>query len=200
MTSNIQVFDEGTDIRKALLWQYEGAEKLKSLIESKQLWYDQNHTQFWEDWRQNVFSLKTANNFGMSVWAKILDVPLVFIAPPDEGKKAFGFGAHRRNFTHGNFKSASPSSVKLTLDQKRVVLQLRYFQLTTNGSILDINRMLKYLFTDDSDFGSVYVQDNYDMTITYIFGFTPSSQLQLVLDEFDLLPRPCGVSVDYTFP
>lgn len=196
--SNIQEIDNSVDLMKSILWQYNDAVRLQKILELKQLWYDENHTQFWDNWIVDVFDLKTANNFGLSVWAIILDVPLSFTAPPSDANKiGFGFGTQRKNFNHGNFKRKTGGGVMLTLEQKRLVLQLRYFQLTTNCGILEVNKFMAYLFGPNPDFGLVYVRDNLNMTCTYVFSFYPPSQLQLVLDEFDLMPRPTGVKFNY---
>lgn len=91
MSSAIEDFDFSVDILSALIWRNNEAPGLQSLLESKQDWYEQNHTQFWTDWCTNVFNLDTANDFGLSVWAQILGVPLNLIVAPNNGPQ-FGFG------------------------------------------------------------------------------------------------------------
>jgi hypothetical protein len=195
--STIQEVDASVDVMKSLLWHYNDAVRLQKIVQLKQLWYNSNQSSFWGDWIRDVFDLRTANDFGLSVWAIILDVPLSFSAPPsDVSKIGWGFGPQRKNFSNGNFKRRSGGGVSLTLEQKRIVLRLRYFQLTTSGNVLQINKFLLYLFGETD--GLVYVRDNRNMTCTYIFSFFPPSQLQLLLDEFDLMPRPAGVAFDYT--
>lgn len=144
---NQEIFDFSVDVMRTLLWQYDDAERLQSLIQSKQAWYDENHTQFWQDFYDNVFNLDTANDFGLSVWAIILDLPLSFDAPPsDYTKIPWGFGALNYNFTHGNFKRLITANYALNTEQKRIALKLRYFQLITDCSIVDINKFLQYVF------------------------------------------------------
>jgi len=194
--SRVEGLDTAIDLMQSLLWQYNDAVRLQKIIELKQLWYEANQADFWTDWVQDVFDLRTANEFGLSVWAIILDIPLSFSAPPSsESKIGFGFGTQRKNFNNGNFKSRTAGGVTLTTEQKRIALRLRYFQLVTDGTPFRVNKFLGELFAAD---GLVYVRDNLDMTCTYIFSFYPPSQLQLILDEFDLLPRPAGVRFDYT--
>lgn len=433
----IQAFDYSIDLLQAILWQYNDAAKLQSLLEQKQTWYDEQYSEFWEDWYRDVFDLRTANDFGLSVWAILLNIPLTIttnlspsaniwgfgpyptftrassgtyydnagllvsagndvpryaydphtlqyagllyeaaatnqllrsqefdnaswgkvrstvtanatIAPdgtltaeklvidataanshyvsqptvktyvpgdvvtfsyhikksdynfhilrfitggaivssvsaalnlvtgvisgvsagisthleilpngyyrfgitftctgsgvvnalsylsetgtitittPTAGFGTFLWGAQledgpnmtsyiptlgataaraadlltantsgfRKNFNRGNF-APSTSGIKLTLAQKRLVLQLRYFQLVTRGAIPEINRFLNYVF---ADFGKVYVLDGLDMSINYVFTFLPPSQLRFVLESFDVLPRPAAVGVNY---
>lgn len=196
--SQIQSVDLSIDLMKSLLWQYNDAVRLQKLIELKNLWYAEKYTKFWNDWVVDVFDIRTANEFGLSVWSIILDVPLSFeAAASNVDKIAFGFGPQRNNFTRGNFKRSRAGAIALTTEQKRVALRLRYYQLVTSGNVLEINKFMAYLFAADPLYGLVYVRDNLDMTCTYIFTFYPTSELQLVLNQFDLMPRPSGVKFDY---
>lgn len=191
--SQIQTFDFSVDLLRALLWQYNDAARLEALLRQKQEWYDANQTAFWEDWTRDVFDLRTANDFGLAVWAIILDIPLAVASQGDDANKPiWGFGQYHENFTNGNF--ASISSSQLSTEQKRLVLRLRYFQLVTRGTVPEVNTFFAYLF---EPLGRVYVNDGYDMTARYVFEFPLSSALEMVLTEYDLLPRPAGVKIDY---
>lgn len=191
--NQIQAFDFSVDLMRALLWQYNDAARLEALVRQKQEWYDANQSAFWNDWVADVFDLRTANDFGLSVWAIILDIPLVVASAVDPvDKPIWGFGQYRENFTNGNFASISSSSLSTT--QKRLVLRLRYFQLVNDGAVTEINALFAYLF---APLGPAYVKDGYDMRARYVFEFPMPSALEVVLTEFDLLPRPAGVKVDY---
>lgn len=192
----IQEFDFSVDLLRAILWQYDSAPNLKGLLEDKQAWFDANHTQFWDDWYRDVFDLRTANDFGLSVWAIILEIPLYVESTPDgPDKPIWGFGQYRKNFERGNFTSSN-GSIGLTTEQKRLVLRLRYFQLTSRGAIPEINRFMAELFAAET--GAAYALDGLDMSMVYVFTFAPSAQLRFILDSYDLLPRPAGVGVSYT--
>jgi hypothetical protein len=190
----IQAFDFSVNLLQALLWQYNEALRLQSLLEQKQAWYDEQYSEFWENWYRDVFDLRTANNFGLSVWAVILNVPLTITTVGPPSPNIWGFGPFRKNFNRGNFAPSS-SGIKLTTAQKRLVLRLRYFQLVTRGAVPEINEFLADVF---ADFGKVYVLDGLDMTMDYVFTFAPPSQLILVLSQYDILPRPAAVGVNYT--
>jgi hypothetical protein len=191
----VQALDFSVDLLRNLLWQYNDATRLQRLLELKQAWYDENQTKFWTDWVHDVFDLATANDFGLSVWAIILNVPLVVTPPPNGNKPIWGFGTGntRVNFNNGNF-AATSSSFGLTTAQKRLVLRLRYFQLVTRGAAPEINAFMAYLFSDQ---GTVYVADTGGMKARYVFSFPPNSALELVLRSYDLLPRPAGVGADF---
>lgn len=188
--AQIQTFDFSVDLLRALLWQYNKAERLEGLLRQKQAWYDANQSEFWNDWVRDVFDLRTANDFGLAVWSLILDLPLTIAGTPNPaGKPIFGFGEYHENFTRGNFTSLTGSP--LSTSQKRILLQLRYFQLVTRGTVPEVNAFLKVVF---AELGTVYVLDDLDMTIRYVFPPMPAS-LRNVIEQFDLLPRPAGVKV-----
>lgn len=188
--TTIQQFDASVDLLKAILWQYDGAERLQSLLQSKQNWYNENQRDFWNAWYDDVFNLQTANDFGCSVWGIILGVPLSIGQSGTGDRPVWGFGAFNRNFNNGNFGRDSAGVAGLTLEQKRLVLRLRYYQLVSDGSAPFSNKALRDVF------GVGYVLDPGDMTCTYVFPNALSSQVRLVLEQFDLLPRPAGVKVN----
>lgn len=195
MSDRVQTFDFSVDLLKSLLWQHDNADGLKTLIQRKQDWYNVNQKDFWENWFHDVFDLDTANDFGLAVWARILNVPLQVNVEADVSRPAFGFGVNHQNFNNGSFARLRAGDIPLTTEQKRLVLKLRYFQLISRGAVPEINEWLAELFRDQ---GKVFVIDSNDMTFaTYFFEFRPDSQLSFVLEKYDLLPRPAGVGIKY---
>lgn len=187
--SNIQQFDYSVNLMKALLWEYNDAKNLQALLQKSQDWYDTNQRDFWQNWYNNVFNLATADQFGLAVWAIILGMPLNLIVQPNSNTP-FGFGTFNKNFNNGSFANIQPNVVSLTIAEQRLILQLRYFQLTCNGTVPEINAFLKYVF---ANLGTVYVLDGLDMTCVYVFLFQPSTGLLAALENLDLLPRPAAV-------
>jgi uncharacterized protein DUF2612 len=187
----IQEFEYSVNLLRAVLWQYENATSVISLLTAKQNWYIDNVTTFWENWYNDVFNLQTANDFGCSVWAIILGLPLVINPFPDDpDKPIFGFdGPPAQNFDNGTFTSAS-NGYTLSLADKRLVLKLRYFQLITRGAIPEINKFLAFAF---ADYGTVYAMDGLNMTMRYVFLFPIDPLLLNIFTTYDLLPRPSGV-------
>lgn len=197
MTTRIQAFDFSVDLLKVLLWQYNDAANLQAIIQEKQDWYDTNQNEFWSNWMVDVFDLRTANDFGLSVWSIILNLPLSTNTGAPAPKRAFGFGHGRQNFNNGNFTANNAQFVNLSTKQKRIALQLRYFQLTTKGCVPEINRFFATLFAEEST--ACYVVDTLDMSEAfYVFHPSLSSQLRFIFQYYDLLPRPAGVGVGYT--
>jgi hypothetical protein len=193
--TTIQSFDFSVNLLRALLWQYNDAVNLQGILQSKQDWYNTENQKFWEDWVRDVFDLRTANDFGLAVWAIILNVQLFVPGETvNPNKPTFGFGAFYQNFGRGNFFGVTSSTIPLNTEQRRIILQLRYFQLVTNGTVPQINRFLRHVF---SDLGNSFVIDNLDMSCTYVFDFEMPTQLRYALESFDVLPRPAGVKTTY---
>jgi hypothetical protein len=193
--SNIQQFDYSTDLSQALLWHYNKAHSLETLVLLKQLWYDVNQAGFWIDWYTDVFNLDTANDFGLNVWALILGVPMFVNIPAHTGTPSWGFGGFHHNFNRGNFDNTNGSTSGLKTEEKRIVLKLRYNKITSRCDIVRTNFVLNQIF---KSFGNVYILDNLDMSITAVFGYIPSVNLRRAIRDYDLIPRADGVLLKYT--
>jgi len=187
----IQAFDFSVNLLRALLWQYNEAERLEALLRAKQAWYDDNQQGFWTDWIRDVFDLTTANDFGLAVWAIILALPISVTPTDDPNKPIFGFAVDDSNFGNSNFAAAG--QINLTTAQTRIVLRLRYYKLTTRASVTQANRILNDVFGP----GVAYVADSLLMKIRYVFIVPPAPALQFLLANYDLLPRPAAVGSDY---
>jgi Protein of unknown function (DUF2612) len=188
---NVQAFDFSVNLLRALLWQYNDATRLEGLLREKQTWYDVAQSEFWTNWMRDVFDLRTANDFGLAVWAIILGLPLSVTPEDDPGKPIFGFAPDDFNFENGNF--AASGNIVLTTQQRRIALRLRYYQLTTRHSVPQANAILYNVFGP----GWGYVSDSLAMQIQYNFLVPLGPQLEFVLREYDLLPRPAGVGADF---
>lgn len=200
--SNIQNFNTSVDVLRPLIWPFNQSENLQTLLQLKQQWYNEQHRDFWNNWIRDVFDLRTANEFGLSVWSRILNFPItVETQESPSDYLAWGFSdvvgvdpdnSPIRNFNNGNFATPPDALDNLTTEQKRLILRLRYYNLITPATVTHINRILEDVFDDNY----AYVIDNNDMTISYIFSVIPDEKTLFLLQEFDILPRPSGVSYD----
>ncbi|MDR0805936.1 MAG: DUF2612 domain-containing protein [Enterobacteriaceae bacterium] len=193
---NIQEITLHSDLIKAILWQYEGAENLKALARFKEAYFNRSTTGFWSDWYRDVFNIDTANDFGLSVWGRILDVPLGIDVPPSDNTKiGFGFGVNKANFK-SNFNRNNDYTLSLTTSQKRLLVRMRYFNLTVSPTVININSFLRQFFWKGDS--KVFVLDPLNMSyMLYVFSFAPDENLRLLLENFDLMPRPSGVGVKF---
>lgn len=189
-----QELDLNVNLLRSILWQYENADKLKALVIGQQEWINENHTKFWNDWIRDVFNLKTANAFGLSVWARILNVSLT-IEREENLDDVFGFGAEHANFNNGGFGTVAGAIDNVSVEQARKMLLARYFTLTYAPTVPNINMILEVLFGE----GAVYVVDSLDMRYsTYTFDGEPDYRTRELLKNVDFLPRPSAVGVDFT--
>ncbi|WP_310625812.1 DUF2612 domain-containing protein [Limnohabitans sp.] len=190
---NVQTAGQLDPLNLALLWQHSNAPNRAALIAAEQAWLDKFGTGFWSDWQRDVFNLATANEFGLSVWSAILDVNLGLKTTGSPSPSTnFGVGASWQNFGRGNFFATSSGGVAtLSTDERRLILQLRYFQLTSRASVSEIGQFVTKLFG-----GNARILDPQNMSdMTLYLGFQPFSALLSVLHDFDLLPRPAGVGI-----
>lgn len=194
---NVQQFDLSADLLAAILWQYDDSPAITALARAEQAFYDSAVVGFWNDWYRDVFNIDTANDFGLAVWARILDIPLEVIAPPTENTEvSFGFAPSGGNFGNSNFGRWREGNVALTRRQKRIVVRLRYFGLTHAPTLDNINRFLREYFWQDQS--RVFVVDPLNMEyVVYTFGQDPGAELKFILEKYDLLPRPSTVGTVY---
>lgn len=188
--------DFNVDSQKVLLWRFSNANRLLKVVIDKEAYYAKIQTKFWNDWIKDVFDLRTANDFGLSVWSIILNLPLYTeqgVSPP--GYPAFGFSDYGLNFDNSNFATDGDLISRLTTEDKRTVLRMRYYKLTSRGVTSDINKFYSYLFGPNF----LWVRDNLNMTITYVFGQPPRPSLLYAIQNLDVLPTPAGVGYDFEF-
>ena len=112
-----------------ILWQYDSAPNLKSLIESKQNWYNANNEQFYEGIINNFLNLTTANDWGLNLWGLILQVP--------------------RTYT------INGENVVLAKERYRLVLRAKLLLTKMNGTVPEILDYLNFLFEGN---GQISVQ------------------------------------------
>lgn len=172
--STIQVFPppNNSPITQAVLWQYSNTSVLSKLIFDKYAWYLLWDEEFWIEWVANVFNLITANDFGLSVWSIILDVPLFLNTGASvDISEVWGFNAYvppgvpptllntYQNFggsdgTIGANFSAVSSSTILTTEQQRFLLRLKFLKLISRCSVPQTNYNLNWLMFSSGQKGA----------------------------------------------
>lgn len=182
------------DVTTALDWQRSNADVVKQLVLNQQAWLEEYHCKFWDDWVDNVFTLKTADDFGLSVWAIILDESIYgYSGASPVDYPAFGFASDSENFDNGSFATDSAYTYEFTTEQKRIILQLKAFKVfAMNGSVQHINKSLVNIFGD----GVLICYDTREMEFTYTLNDSKYEELMEYIIERDLLPRPIGIKAD----
>lgn len=197
-------------ISSAITWRFDGSPRLNKLLTAKANWYNKNHDQFWVTWYNSIFNLKTANNFGCAVWAYILDVPINVLGLRNN-YRLWAFGPTRANFndsdqvpenpTSGNFPSLAQTGAITSVQEAIWALRLKYYVHTSPRDVLSINKLLDDVFNQQAGVGGqAYILDGQDMTMTYVFTFPISTNLQQAMIDFDLLPKVAGVRLSIVVP
>ena len=206
MSQTIQQLDYTVNVLRPLLWQYNQADNLRGLLELKQVFYDREQRDFWQNWYRDVFDLRTANDFGLTVWSIILNFPVnIETTRSPNDYMAIGFNTEVgisptnnsiSNFSNGNFATPADSPLEgLSTEHRRLVLRIRAFNLMNDATVPSINRMLSVLFPNQG----AYLEDGNDMTLTYHFT-TIDARLRFLFTEVDILPRPSATRYSVEVP
>jgi hypothetical protein len=181
------------NLLSALDWQRSSAEIAKKFIENEQAWLDINHVDFWNNWQKDVFSLSTANDFGLAVWSIILDENVFgYQGAAPEDYPNLGFSVDDENFFNGSFAAQSGVTYEFTTDQKRILLQLKAFKvLAIGGSIFQTNTAMANIFGTNV----ILAFDDFAMGYVYQILESTISNFIVEINKRDLLPRPIGIEV-----
>lgn len=97
-----------------------------------------------------------------------------------------------------NFAASNTTSLTLTTAEKRIILRLRYRQMCCRGTVFDTNKILNDILVPV--YGPMWIVDNHNMTETLALTVTvPDAFLSFLFSNFDLIPRPSGVSISYSY-
>ena len=181
------------NLLSALDWQRSGAEIAKKFIENEQNWLNVNHCDFWNNWIRDVFTLSTANDFGLAVWSIILDEDISgYEGPAAQDYPNWGFGIDDENFFNGSFAAKSGVTYYFTTDQKRTILQLKAFKvLAMGGPIIQTNKAMANIFGENV----ILAFDNFNMSYLYQLFDSRFSDFIFEINRRDLLPRPIGINI-----
>lgn len=181
------------NLLSALDWQRSGADIAKKFIENEQAWLDINHCGFWNDWQVDVFTLSTANDFGLAVWSIILDEDVFgYQGSSPENYPNWGFGVDDENFFDGSFATENAITYEFTTEQKRILLQLKAFKvLAIGGPIIQTNKAMANIFGD----GVILAFDNFNMSYVYQLLDSTFANFIVEVNKRDLLPRPIGIEI-----
>lgn len=185
--------------KQTLLSQYASSPKLVSLLAAVEAWLspDANYEAFF----QNVMDIDTADEYGLEVWARIVNVPTVVTVAAFQ---YFGFGeaGDRVPFGQGSFGDYPGATLnyKITGDVLRRFIFAKAAYNITDGSIPAINAILmNYLFPGR---GNAYVVDGNNLVPPPLFGFgEPGDRVPFDQGPFgDLLTPPNqNMTLTYVF-
>lgn len=145
------------DLQKTILWQYDKAQSLRSLINQKQSWYKRNVTDFILNFFKNIFNLKTATDFGLSVWGKLLNFPRqIFLNKYQiEAEQTVGIDLTDIEVARVTFNSKIGSGDDFTATTIETG-EYKTFIFTYDGSNWDITGSVSASDVDISDYGVTF--------------------------------------------
>ena len=161
--------------RNVILWQYDNTPNFNALIAMKQNFYDNAVSDFWENWIKDVLNIQTANEFGLTLWGFLLNL-------------------ERPLYTNENGEL-----VPIPTESYRLILNAKLYKNSHAPTFSNVNTFIRQIFFNHPDNKS-YVQDNLNMSITYILDFFPTAEEEIVLKLNDFLPRPSGVKIQSITP
>lgn len=151
------------------------------------------------DFYRLVWDVSTAEGYGLDVWGRIVGVGRV-LKIQSRGR-FFGFGeAGTINITGFDVAPFYDGQIlsqnhALTDDGFRTLIYAKAFANICDGSLAAINQILLTLFAGR---GNCYVQDNQDMTMTYVFAFRLTPVESAIVAQSGILPKPTGVFATVT--
>ena len=185
------------DARRTVISQYANSPVLLALIDGLSQAIDRQSA--FDAFYRAVWDITTATGFGLDLWGRILGVARVLYVTADGAYLGFSAQTGAQDFNAGIFYSGTQLTANFALTDlayRRVLLAKAALNIT-NGSISSINTILRALFPAS---GNCYVRDNFDMTMTFVFGAHLSKVDYAIVVQSGVLPRPVGVSVSVEQP
>lgn len=98
------------DLGKTVLWQYDRAVRLLSVIKHMQMLYHCAVEQFWEYWRTRILSIDTCSAMGCALWGMLLGVPRPTVKGADGKERLIATEVYRRVLKGAYYFMKSKSS------------------------------------------------------------------------------------------
>lgn len=170
MAKTIQdIFTFDANLIQNVLWQYDNAAVLKSLVNSKNEWYSENLNGFWQQIIDDFLNINTANDWGLNLWGRILKVKRLY--------------------------NVNGQQISLSTELYRRLILGKIQLIRSNGTIPEINKYLNFVFSPyiTPTAFAAFAQDVYDMRIVYVLNFEPSDEELALIYSREMLPTPAGV-------
>lgn len=120
--TNHKIDNSIKDLGKTVLWQYDKAYRLLSILKHMQVLYHCAVEQFWNYWVKKVLAIDTCDKLGCSIWGRFLGVPRPTIRDNNGKVRLIATSVYRR------------------------VLKGSFFLMKSSGSFQDILGYLEIVF------------------------------------------------------
>lgn len=181
----------------AIYIQYDKAENLHSLIDGLKPNLIVDEPLF----RANFFNIFTCGTTGLNQWGLLLNRPRTIVVANYSG--TFGFGDilglpappdYPQNYDNGNFYSGSADLVALPDDQYRTLLLFTYAYLTSNFSLLSVNKIMNIYCNTFVPPLAVQVSTTGVKQMNFAFSGPLETWQAAIFNLPGVLPVPLGVS------
>jgi len=172
--------------------QYANSDTIDGLILSFNAAMDQ--TQNFDNFFDFMWNVLTAQGYGLDAWGRIVGVTRTLQLPGSVAYLGFEEAMSWTGFNQGSLYSggAVTSNFNLSDSDFRTLILAKALGNVSDGSIPSVNAILLALFPNQ---GRCYVQDNLNMSVTYVFEF-PLTPVQLaIVAQEGVLPTAAGVAV-----
>lgn len=184
------------DVRQTVISQYANSPILLAILDALGAAIDLQ--QQFDDFLTWVWNVDSAQGFGLDILGRIVGVVRA-LHVSTEAYLGFSQSSDAVPFGSGVFYGVAnlTPNYRLTDDAYRRLILAKAALNITNCSVPAINAILMALFPD---YGNVYVRDNGDMSLTYVFGAAPSKVDYAIVTQSGALPKPAGVSFALEHP
>lgn len=174
--------------------QYANSSVITQLISDFNQYVDQ--TQNFDAFYDMMWNVDTAVGYGLDVWGRIVGVVRTLELPP-VSTSYLGFeeaSGSWSGFNQAPFYSGGTISSNFQLSDTdfRTLIFAKALGNISDGSIPSINQLLLNLFPGR---GECYVEDNRNMSLTYLFKFALTAVEEAILGQSNVLPNPAGVAI-----
>ncbi len=189
---DITAFDWWTTV----LSQYANSPILMGMLQSFAECIDL--TQRLDDFFDLVFSVDTAQGWGLDVWGRIVGVKRT-VNIVNAGKY-LGFeeatSVSADPFNQSPFFSGQVVTTRFDLSDAafRTLIFAKALANITDGSVKSLNALLLALFPGR---GNAYVTDDGGMAMTYTFDFALTPVEAAIVTQTGVLPKPVGVAATF---
>lgn len=167
---------------------------------------------FFNDFYKNIWNIDTANGHGLDIWGVIVGVnrtvktfngyfwgfqeETLLIARPYHDENGESTAPDTAYYTNmGMFRDEQELMGEITFNDTnfRKLIFAKAYANISDQTTQNLNYILMFLFGQDGH--EVYIQDNLDMSMTFVFNWFPSADEGAIIVNTGILSKPAGVEI-----
>jgi hypothetical protein len=178
-----------------IISQYANSEILTGIITAFNAAMDM--TENFDNFFDLIWNVLTAQGYGLDVWGRIVGVSRTVQLPGNVTYLGFEeAGSSWTGFNQGGLYSGEGTTTNFNLsdDDFRTLILAKAAGNISDGSIPSVNAILLALFPNR---GACFVQDNQNMSVTYVFKFPLTAVELAIVSQANVLPTAAGVAIAF---